>query len=148
MDGPPQEPLFETPLAVKAAAQRAKLAIHNSRRIKACLTTARDAVGRFAAHKHAARLQKAAEDALSNLLDALVAGIEWQDNRDTNELPEDFAHLVMVMLRTLGRERSLDSYLMNVIASDNVNPGYCFWTTWPDRIPDWDETPAVHVMRT
>jgi len=92
------------------------------------------------------RQQELAERALRDLLDGLVLDLEVTGDY-SDELPKEFVRLIIVMMRALNYKQSLEGYLMNVIASDQVNPGFVFRAQWPGSEPNLDRTPVVYVQR-
>lgn len=87
-----------------------------------------------------------AERALSELLDALVLELEITGDY-TDELPDEFVRLIMIMLRCTNYKDSLEGYLMHIIASNRVNPGFVFRAQWPGCEVNIDRTPVVLVQR-
>ena len=146
MASKPQDQLFPTPPEMEAAAKKARAAEQMRLRLPALYEAARDAVNSYCRSRDAGLILQA-EDALGKWLDALLQGIEPKGNYD-DALPDDFVWVLMAFLRALEYDRSLESFLMNNIATARVSPGYfVFRAQWPGHIPDYGKTPYVLVMR-
>ncbi len=146
MGNAPQDPLFPTPGDMETTRKEAVKVRKARQRIPALHEDARKAVNAYSANKNAVILIAPAERALCKLLDAVTADIKPTGSYSV-ELPYEFVYMIMHMMRALDYQQSFESYIMNNIASGQVNRGFVFQANWPGSFPDINRTPVVYIKR-